>query len=66
MLFLSIAILVLVVLGWHLRRQRPVQRSVAILVLGDFGRSPRMMYHAKSLVENGFDTFVIAYQGAKK
>ncbi|KAJ3986328.1 mannosyltransferase [Lentinula detonsa] len=40
-------------------------RSVAILVLGDIGRSPRMMYHAESFAENGFMTYVIGYGGSK-
>lgn len=38
-------------------------RSVAILVLGDIGRSPRMMYHAQSFAENGFVTDLIGYAG---
>lgn len=38
-------------------------RSVAILVLGDIGRSPRMMYHAQSFAENGFVTDLIGYGG---
>lgn len=38
-------------------------RSVAILVLGDIGRSPRMMYHAKSFAENNFETDLIGYYG---
>ncbi|KAF8989299.1 hypothetical protein BDZ89DRAFT_1124604 [Hymenopellis radicata] len=40
-------------------------RSVAILVLGDIGRSPRMMYHAESFAENGFQTDIIGYGGSK-
>ncbi|KAK0232871.1 mannosyltransferase [Armillaria fumosa] len=39
-------------------------RSVAILVLGDIGRSPRMMYHAESFAENGFETNIIGYSGS--
>lgn len=39
-------------------------RSVAILVLGDIGRSPRMMYHAQSFAECGFQTDIIGYGGA--
>jgi beta-1,4-mannosyltransferase len=39
-------------------------RSVAILVLGDVGRSPRMMYHAECFAENGFVTHLIGYKGA--
>lgn len=38
-------------------------RSVAILVLGDIGRSPRMMYHAESFAEAGFRTHLIGYAG---
>ncbi|KAF9072668.1 mannosyltransferase [Rhodocollybia butyracea] len=40
-------------------------RSVAILVLGDIGRSPRMMYHAESFAENNFMTYIIGYGGSK-
>ncbi|OBZ79967.1 Chitobiosyldiphosphodolichol beta-mannosyltransferase, partial [Grifola frondosa] len=45
-------------------RERPSLRSVAILVLGDIGRSPRMMYHAESFATNGFETFLIGYGGS--
>ena len=38
-------------------------RSVAVLVLGDIGRSPRMMYHAQSFAETGFTTHLIGYGG---
>lgn len=38
-------------------------RSVAILVLGDIGRSPRMMYHAQSFADSGFVTYLIGYGG---
>ncbi|KIK70352.1 glycosyltransferase family 33 protein [Collybiopsis luxurians FD-317 M1] len=40
-------------------------RSVAILVLGDIGRSPRMMYHAQSFAELDFMTYVVGYGGSK-
>ncbi|KAF8060957.1 mannosyltransferase [Lyophyllum atratum] len=40
-------------------------RSVAIVVLGDIGRSPRMMYHAQSFAENEFATDIIGYGGSK-
>lgn len=39
------------------------RRSVAVLVLGDIGRSPRMMYHSQSFAQNDFETFVIGYSG---
>lgn len=41
----------------------PKRRSVAIIVLGDVGRSPRMMYHAESFAKLGFDTYLIGYRG---
>ncbi|KIM84705.1 glycosyltransferase family 33 protein [Piloderma croceum F 1598] len=43
----------------------PVLRSVAILVLGDIGRSPRMMYHAESFAKNDYETFLVGYPGSK-
>jgi len=46
-------------------QQTPKLRSVAILVLGDVGRSPRMMYHAESFAKLGFDTYLIGYKGSK-
>ncbi|KAM0756220.1 hypothetical protein T439DRAFT_331111 [Meredithblackwellia eburnea MCA 4105] len=39
-------------------------KSVAIVVLGDIGRSPRMLYHAKSFVEHGYLTHIVAFKGA--
>ncbi|KAI0369957.1 mannosyltransferase [Pilatotrama ljubarskyi] len=44
---------------------RPALRSVAILVLGDIGRSPRMMYHAESFATNKFQTYLVGYGGSK-
>ena len=38
-------------------------RSVVVFVLGDVGRSPRMMYHAESFANNGFETYVVGYRG---
>ncbi|KAF8634001.1 hypothetical protein AX15_001175 [Amanita polypyramis BW_CC] len=46
-----------------LPRQSP--RSIVILVLGDVGRSPRIMYHAQSLAENNFETHVVGYGGSR-
>ncbi|KAI0697447.1 glycosyl transferases group 1-domain-containing protein [Cytidiella melzeri] len=46
-------------------RQQPLLRSVAILVLGDVGRSPRMMYHAESFATNEFETYIIGNKGSK-
>lgn len=52
-------------LAWRAFRPRNQHslRSVAILVLGDIGRSPRMMYHAQSFAETGFVTDIIGYGG---
>ncbi|KAF9569794.1 mannosyltransferase [Agrocybe pediades] len=63
-------LLLTALLGWlgvklFGRRKRHSMRSVAILVLGDIGRSPRMMYHAQSFAENGFVTDLIGYAGSK-
>ncbi|KAI6153212.1 glycosyltransferase family 33 protein [Pisolithus tinctorius] len=46
-------------------RRRPAQHTVAIIVLGDVGRSPRMMYHAESFAKLGFRTYLIGYRGSK-
>lgn len=39
-------------------------RTATVLVLGDIGRSPRMMYHAESLARSGWDTYMVGYGGA--
>lgn len=44
-------------------RKPPRLHSAAVLVLGDVGRSPRMMYHAESLAEHGFETYIIGNRG---
>ncbi len=61
-----LATVALVLFTWSYGRkhnERPSLRSVAIVVLGDIGRSPRMMYHAESFVNNDFDTYLIGYNG---
>ncbi|WWC71762.1 uncharacterized protein I206_105721 [Kwoniella pini CBS 10737] len=41
---------------------RPSKRNTAIvLVLGDIGRSPRMMYHTSSLSKHNIETWLIGY-----
>ncbi len=47
-------------------RNPPRLRSAAVLVLGDIGRSPRMMYHSESLAKSGFETYVIGNQGERR
>ncbi|XP_064478720.1 chitobiosyldiphosphodolichol beta-mannosyltransferase-like [Ornithodoros turicata] len=42
-----------------------VKGNVTILVLGDFGHSPRMTNHALSLAAEGYSVHVIAYRGSQ-
>lgn len=35
--------------------------NVCIVVLGDIGRSPRMQYHAQSLILEGYNVDIIGY-----
>lgn len=44
--------------------QVPPLDTVAVLVLGDFGRSPRMQNHAVSLANSGKTVVVFAYKGS--
>lgn len=37
--------------------------NVAVIVLGDVGRSPRMQYHARSLLQNKCQVTLIGYDG---
>eukprot|EP00298_Acanthocystis_sp_HF-20_P005206 c15452_g1_i2.p1 GENE.c15452_g1_i2~~c15452_g1_i2.p1 ORF type:complete len:440 (-),score=158.56 c15452_g1_i2:144-1463(-) len=37
------------------------KKSVAVVVLGDIGRSPRMQYHAISLAKSGFNVSLVGY-----
>lgn len=37
------------------------RKSVKVVVLGDIGRSPRMQYHALSLVNIGFKVDIVSY-----
>ncbi|WVQ70654.1 hypothetical protein IAR50_000176 [Cryptococcus sp. DSM 104548] len=42
---------------------RPSRKhSATVLVLGDIGRSPRMMYHADSFAKNQWPTHVVGYE----
>jgi len=38
-------------------------RLVAVVVMGDVARSPRMVNHARELVANGFEAVLIGYRG---
>ena len=39
------------------------RRHIAVIVLGDVGRSPRMQYHALSLLEHGYFVSLVGYEG---
>lgn len=43
----------------------PNKKIVYVVVLGDFGRSPRMQFHSASLSKSGFFVHVIAYAGER-
>ena len=40
------------------------KQSIAVVVLGDLDRSPRMLNHALSAAQNGHDVTLIGYQGS--
>ena len=42
---------------------KPCQSHYVVVVLGDVGRSPRMQYHALSLVEKGHFVTLVGYDG---
>ncbi|KZT58496.1 glycosyltransferase family 33 protein [Calocera cornea HHB12733] len=70
LLYIALALLALLILLNPIRlirkaRKPPRHRSVAIVVLGDVGRSPRMMYHAESFAGMGWETFLVGYRGSK-
>ncbi|KJE96881.1 beta-1,4-mannosyltransferase [Capsaspora owczarzaki ATCC 30864] len=67
-LLLQVAVLLLALLGVVVVVQRLQSRTakrVCIVVLGDFGRSPRMQYHAMSLAALGLEVDVLAYSGSR-
>ena len=53
----------LFVLALIARLKRDKSR-ICIIVLGDIGRSPRMQYHAKSLVLEGYSVDIVGYSGS--
>ena len=68
LLFVVLSVIIPLGVAWRLLSKRPSAkpsfRSVAILVLGDIGRSPRMMYHAESFAKLHFETYLIGYEGS--
>ncbi|KAF9229756.1 glycosyltransferase family 33 protein [Gyrodon lividus] len=63
--FVSVFIVAFTVQVYRYAKRRPRFRSVAIIVLGDVGRSPRMMYHAESFAKLEFSTYLIGYRESK-
>ena len=39
-------------------------KRACVVVLGDIGHSPRMQYHALSLVKTGYNVDVVGYSGS--
>lgn len=64
--FLSLSLTALLVLCLPIRHAPPKDGKVrvAVLVLGDIGRSPRMQYHALSIARKGGLVELIGYSGA--
>ncbi|XP_053132935.1 chitobiosyldiphosphodolichol beta-mannosyltransferase isoform X2 [Hemicordylus capensis] len=58
-------LLLLLLLLWQRTRPAGSEARVAVLVLGDLGRSPRMQYHALSLAHRGRRVAFIGYAGTK-
>ena len=40
------------------------KKTIAVVVLGDLDRSPRMLNHAVSAAQNGLDVTLVGYQGS--
>ncbi|KAI8049736.1 hypothetical protein BDF22DRAFT_698422 [Syncephalis plumigaleata] len=45
--------------------KRATEKRAMIVVLGDIGHSPRMQYHARSLMEHGYQVDMVGYSGAQ-
>ncbi|KAH0838670.1 glycosyltransferase family 33 protein [Lanmaoa asiatica] len=63
--FVSLLLILFTVSTYQYVKRPPKHRSVAIIVLGDVGRSPRMMYHAESFAKLGFSTYLIGYRESR-
>ncbi|THH11353.1 hypothetical protein EW145_g704 [Phellinidium pouzarii] len=62
---IALAVTIIYVLrNVYMKREKAFLRSVAIIVLGDVGRSPRMMYHAESFAKARFQTYLVGYTGS--
>ncbi|KAM5331229.1 chitobiosyldiphosphodolichol beta-mannosyltransferase isoform 1-T1 [Glossophaga mutica] len=54
-------LLLLLLIAWKRWRRGRSPRHVAIVVLGDVGRSPRMQYHALALAQRGFSVTLLGF-----
>ncbi len=52
-----------VALYWLFRERENKSKRVAVLVLGDIGRSPRMQNHAVSFARAGWDVDLVGFRG---
>nr|XP_020661599.1 chitobiosyldiphosphodolichol beta-mannosyltransferase [Pogona vitticeps] len=62
---LALALLLLLLLWRRARPSGARSHRVAVVVLGDLGRSPRMQYHALSLARRGRRVAFLGYSGTK-
>ncbi|KAM6156284.1 chitobiosyldiphosphodolichol beta-mannosyltransferase [Rhynchocyon petersi] len=67
LVLLTVPLALLLLLGaWkRWQRRRIAVRHVAVVVLGDIGRSPRMQYHALSLAKCGFSVTFLGFYHSK-
>ena len=63
--YLIIFILFLIVAYSVIQRQVSGKGRIAVVVVGDFGRSPRMQYHSLSLSKVASQVLVVAVEGSK-
>lgn len=62
--FLSPLLIFIRILVTLLRNKNSGKKSICIVVLGDLGRSPRMQYHAKSFLNEGYKVDLVGYPGS--
>ncbi|XP_008536584.1 chitobiosyldiphosphodolichol beta-mannosyltransferase isoform X1 [Equus przewalskii] len=62
---LSLCLPLLLLVAWKRWRRGRAARHVAVVVLGDVGRSPRMQYHALSLAKRGFSVTLLGFCNSK-
>lgn len=62
-LIVSIGAFLALIICALIKRSQPKKSSVQIVVLGDIGRSPRMQYHALSILQHGGSVDFVGYLG---